>query len=204
MRILTTVKAALLLLLLVLCACSPAQLKPAAEPVSSPLEPAELTFDQQLSAVRQRVSALLTAGETERAKTALLDARRKKIDERHLAGLYATVTNRLLEDAAQASSAGRLAEAGTLYRQARDIYPQDAQRQATIDMSMAEINAKLESCADQLMTNGLVAYRSGELAAAVEIWKQIDRFHPDHSPSQIAIGTAERQLRTLETMDSFK
>jgi tetratricopeptide (TPR) repeat protein len=198
MRVLTLLCAALLLTLPALCGCSPLSSKPSTLSVTT--DQSELTIAQQVSDARLGIAVFLAADNPEQAGTELLDARRKSIAESHLGDLYTVVGNRLLQDAPQAVAAGRPDSAGRLYRMAREIYPEDRQRQATIVLSLAEIDEKLGQCADQLLKKGLIAYRSGDLAAAVEIWKKIGRFYPDHPPSQVAISTTEQQLRTLENL----
>jgi cytochrome c-type biogenesis protein CcmH/NrfG len=52
------------------------------------------------------------------------------------------------------------------------------------------------------MEAGLVAYRSGEFAAAIDIWQQVLEFNPQHQAAKDSIQTTERQLVNLKALDS--
>jgi acetyl-CoA carboxylase carboxyltransferase component len=50
------------------------------------------------------------------------------------------------------------------------------------------------------MNSGLAVYRAGDLEDAINIWKRIREFLPEHTASKVAISTAEKQLKNLEKL----
>ncbi len=200
MRVVTCFHYALLLLLLAISGCSSTQLDPLGKMATKIARPAETPAQQ----ARQKIERFLAEGNLVQAQTEILASRHKEVDEISLADLHTEVGNQLLHKAEQTISASQFNKAGRLYRLALDIYPKDAQLQSTLILSRVEISARLEQCADELMKSGLMAYRAGELVTAVGIWKKIDPFYPNHSPSEIAITTAEQQLKNLEKLSPGK
>jgi len=202
MRLVTIIKNGLPLIALLICGCSSSYVESWDKTVLSPGYWNRLTIEQQAQETRQQIEQSLARDDVEQAQKSLRDSRRENLAEDLLADLYTVVENRLLHEAEQASTAGHPDRAGRLFRMAQEIYPAGSQLQSTIDLSLDEIAGNIEQCADKLMKSGLIAYRSGELVSAIKIWGKIGRFHPDHSPSQVAIGTAERQLKSLEMLES--
>jgi tetratricopeptide (TPR) repeat protein len=90
--------------------------------------------------------------------------------------------------------------AGKLYRQVRLELRLPQAAVSNVSISLAELDRQLESCANQLLTQGLLAYRHGNLEEALEIWHKINIFNPQHTASQRAIQTTRLQLKNLEKL----
>jgi hypothetical protein len=91
-------------------------------------------------------------------------------------------------------------QAGLLFRAGLDSFPKDPDLASAVDLTPAELEAKIEFCADKLMEKGLIAYRVGNLNDAIEVWKQAFAFHPRHQPCLNAIQTAYTQLKNLKSI----
>lgn len=162
------------------------------------------TDQSAVQKTRQRIEGLVNREAFAQAHRELLDARRQGLTETTLSEVYVKVESRLLQEARRAEIKNHFAQAGRFYRMALTAYPKQPGIQSGLQMSAAEIAAQIERCADELMKNGLVAYRGGELVAAVAIWKKVIEFHPEHSPSLVAIATAEQQLESLSKIAPAK
>ena len=68
-------------------------------------------------------------------------------------------------------------------------------------MTSTQIADQLNSCAENLMEAGLVAYRAGEFTKSIDIWQQIISFNPQHQAALDAIETTQEQLTRLKTMN---
>ncbi len=194
MRVVTWLHYGLLLLALTICGCTSSRLDSLGKIATKITSPAETPAEQ----TRQKVERFLAKGSLPEAQAEILAARDKEVAELSLADLYTEVGNRLLQKAEQAGPARQFDKAGRLYSLALEIYPVNTQIQSTLALSRLEISTRIEQCVDELMKSGLMAYRAGELVDAVGIWKKIASFYPNHSPSEIAITTAEQQLKNLE------
>jgi tetratricopeptide (TPR) repeat protein len=150
--------------------------------------------------VRNQLHRYLEEGDLLEAHRFLRDARADGIKEQFLFDLYEELGNQLLAEAQKDQTAGRFASAGRFYRLSLEVYPEDEQHQLQLIMPRSEISARLEECADSLMKSGLAVYRAGALEDAINIWKRIREFHPEHAPSGVAISTAEKQLDSLEKL----
>ena len=150
--------------------------------------------------IRARVESALSNDKPLTAQAELLKARQKGVAESSLQDVFVTVQAYLLKKAGTAEETQSFDRAGELYRAAMDVYPKTAEVAALLAVSGDEINAKLLICADELMKRGLMSYREGNLLAAVQDWKKIALFMPDHSPSMVAIETAEQQIANLEKL----
>ena len=69
-----------------------------------------------------------------------------------------------------------------------------------INLSEKKIEEHIEACSQELMEQGLVAYRSGQLEVAIDKWKKIILFVPNHSVALKAIETTETQLSNLKSL----
>lgn len=202
MRVVTLIKSTLLLFSLFICGCTSPHFASWDKTVFSPAYWNKSMSEQQAKESRLQIEQSLTRENIEKAQKVILYSRQEKVSEILLADLYTEVTNRLLQTAEQEKSTDKPGRAGRYYRMAHEIYPVDARLQATISLSLSEIDNNIDQCADKLMENGLAAYRAGELDSAITIWKEISQFHPNHSPSLIATNTARQQLKSLEMLSS--
>lgn len=196
MRILILLRIGLLLLILAISGCSSIDLgsldslpRLKQEPSRSPEQ-----------TVRLQVERALNENRLIQAQLELHSAFQQGIGKNGLSDLAAKVSRQLLQVAEEATAAGDFETAGGHYRQVLEIYPVKTQQDTALPFSATEVNIKLEECADELMKHGLIAYRAGELVAAVDTWRRISSFHPDHGPSRVAISTAEQQLKALEKL----
>ena len=194
MRIVTCFHYGLLLLALTISGCTSTRIDSLGKIATKMTRPAETPAEQ----TRQKVERFLAEGSLIKAQAEILAARGKEVAEISLADLHTEVENRLLQKAEQAGLTSQFDKAGRFYSLALDIYPVNTEIQSTLVRSRDEISTRIEQCADELMKSGLMAYRAGELVDAVDIWKKIDSFYPNHSASETAITTAEQQLKNLE------
>ncbi len=113
---------------------------------------------------------------------------------------HSKALNGLLNQADLNLVQGNYFQAGQLYRLlSRQLSQRGAVRiDAKIDP--VQLNNRLEQCADQLMEQGLLAYRNGELEQALEIWDKINNFHPQYVASRRAVRTTRLQLRNLGSL----
>lgn len=196
MRIVVFINVSLLLVAIVTGGCAPAIQKEASGNNGAPVLVG--SSKPVVQTTRQKIELLISQEDLAQAHLELLDARSQGVTETSLADIYTKMVNLFLYEAGQAERKSLFGQAGGFYRMALNSYPKQAEVQSGINMSVAEIGLRVEACADELMKAGLVEYRGGELAVAVKTWKKISEFHPEHSPSQVAISTAEQQLENLE------
>lgn len=119
---------------------------------------------------------------------------------KELAVLYPTVINALTKEADASRVSGKPARAGKLYRLALTNYPDSPDTARRIQLQPGTLHQNIEQCADDLMQQGLVYYRTGHLDDALDTWMKIGSFLPDHQPSLIAIETTRTQLQTLREL----
>lgn len=200
MRVLNNLKIALLLACLLFAGCNgPVPFKIWNKSVLSPAYWNSATTEQQVKAARQGIEKALLANELELAQKHIYGSHLKQVTKSRLADLSTTVINRLLVAAESAKRSKLIEEAGWKFMLAKQIYPSD---NAPIDLTLEEIDKNIQECADTLMDDGLIAYRSGDLEDAINIWAKIDRFMPEHPSSHIARNTARQQLHNLEKLTS--
>ncbi|MBA2881542.1 tetratricopeptide (TPR) repeat protein [Desulfosalsimonas propionicica] len=116
----------------------------------------------------------------------------------HVSSVYVRAVNQAIREAKSRLEQGRAAEAGPLFRAAQKHYPQDPALASKIRLTPAELDAGIAQCAQQLMEEGISAYRQERLEDAIEIWEKILVFDPMHRAGRSAIETAERQLANLK------
>lgn len=114
---------------------------------------------------------------------------------------YPKALNGVLHEALQLQQASQARNAGSLYRTARLNYPHSPDLRAQASMSLTEIDASIELCANRILEDGLQFYRKGQLEEAIAHWGQIASFHPDHGASQRAVATTRTQLSNLQRLD---
>ncbi len=81
-------------------------------------------------------------------------------------------------------------------------YPSKPDLQQDITESTEQVQEKIDGCADKLMEKGLVAYRSGEFATAIDIWEQVLAINPGHPAAQNSIQTTQLQISKLKNMNN--
>lgn len=196
MRVVTFINGSLLLMAIVLGGCVPTVQQESSRNSGAPILAAPV--EPHVQKTKQKIEALINQGNLAQAHRELLEARSQGVTETSLAEIYTKMENQLLQEAGRARRESHFDRAGKFYRMVLNAYPKQPEVQSGIIMSGAEVDTQIEQCADELMKAGLVAYRGGELAVAVKTWKKISEFHPEYSPAQVAIATAEQQLENLE------
>jgi tetratricopeptide (TPR) repeat protein len=192
-------------LLLAVSACGslrmPAFLSPAPDTVPAPTA-APTESQAALQGARQSARQNLAAGRYGTALEGLRRERESGTAEKALAAEYLEALNGVLDQAGHDLERDEPALAGPQYQAALQAYPHSSALAAEASLSRQQVSAKLKECADRLMDRGLTAYRSGDLDKAIEIWKQIGVFCPDHQASMQALRTAEVQLANLRKIHS--
>jgi len=197
------IRNSLLLITLVISGCgSPAFLSFWNDTGNASYHLNNLPIEHEISSERERVERSLADDNLEKAQKYLADLHHTAGAELRLQDLYTTVINRLLVAAKRADQSDQPEKAGRLFMLARQIYPDRQQLQSTIALSPDEIDNNIQQCANKVMKNGLIAYRSGDLTNAIDIWTDIDRFLPNHKPSLIAVSTARQQLQNLVVLQT--
>ncbi len=118
-----------------------------------------------------------------------------------LSSEYLRALQGVLQHAEKLMEKGDYNEAGSRFKAALDRYPRDAELVALAPLSSEQLKARIDACADQLMEDGLRAYRTGDLKTAIGTWEKILSFQPQHEASQKAIHTAALQLTNLKTLE---
>ncbi len=136
------------------------------------------------------------------ALSAILEEVASGTPENQLATEYRKALEEITRRAEALLTSASHQEAGVYLRAAIDGYPRQADVARQAPLTKEQLRAKRNACADRMMENGLLAYRSGDLDKAIGIWKKIHLFHPKHEPSQQAIRTANLQLANLKTLGS--
>ncbi|MCK4509487.1 MAG: hypothetical protein KAU27_13135 [Desulfuromonadales bacterium] len=126
----------------------------------------------------------------------------KGIDEQFLAEEYLQAANNGLDQANTLVVQGHYPKAALLLKAIQDSYPQSLKLQRQMAASPAQLTNKINICAEKLMEAGLVAYRSGEFATAIDVWEQVLAFNPNHQAAQDSVQTTQLQLSNLESMNS--
>ena len=129
---------------------------------------------------------------------------RKGVDEKVLSKEYLQAANTSLSQADTLMKGGHYSEAALLLRTVLGSYPRSLKLQEQVAASPAQIKVKIDLCSDKLMEAGLLAYRSGELTASVNIWQQILEFDPQHKAAQNSIQTTQQQLSKLKALNNNK
>ena len=84
----------------------------------------------------------------------------------------------------------------------QDSYPRSLELQQQVTATPAQIADKIDLCTEELMETGLVAYRTGELATAIDVWAQVLELNPQHQAAQNSIKTTQLQLSNLKSLDN--
>jgi len=114
---------------------------------------------------------------------------------------YPEALNGVLQEALRLQQSDQAHAAGMLYRAAHSNYPRSLALRDQTEMTLTEIDASIELCANALLEEGLHSYRRGELEKAIACWETIPDFHPEHVASQRAIATTRTQLANLRRLE---
>ena len=129
---------------------------------------------------------------------------RKGLDEQVLAKEYLQAANASLVEADLLMRQEHYQRAALLFQTIQDSYPLSLELQQQITASPAQLTEKINLCTERLMDAGLVAYRSGDFAKAIDFWEQVLKFNPQHQAAQNSIQTTKLQLAKLKALNSKK
>lgn len=190
--------AATLLLLTLLAGCTPAGLNAWLDDRLKNFQ--LLEFDQTGKNSRAAIVQALDADDHLHAFELLLAEKRRGRSETAYAKAWTRALNGLIVRAERDYRRREFSSAGILYHRIEQNLPEDAQLRATLDLDQPGLHARVDDCADRILETGMLAYRNGNLEEALEIWSDINRFHPTHKASQRAIRTTRLQLQNLEAL----
>lgn len=115
---------------------------------------------------------------------------------------HVEATNGCLDQARELFNGGAYDKAAEILVLVQQNYPSEPDLQQNITESPGQVQEKINGCADKLMEKGLVAYRSGELATAIDIWEQVLAINPGHPAAQNSIQTTQLQISKLKSMNN--
>jgi tetratricopeptide (TPR) repeat protein len=125
-------------------------------------------------------------------------------EEKELAPLYLQALHAVIKKGEARLAENAPAEAGLFFRAALDGYPECPALASKAALPKSALASRISCCADRIMEKGLLVYREGNLDRAIELWKEILAFAPDHQASRSAIRTAATQRANLERIDGGK
>lgn len=139
------------------------------------------------------------------AALALIQTRIKKgAVEETLAAEYKQALDGLIRQAQAYQKKGQAGDAGVLFHTAYKGYPTSKIVTELLAMSPQNVQKNIDECAAELMQRGLVAYRAGDLDAAIKTWETIQFFSPGHLASRRALKTAETQRANLQKVPTLE
>jgi tetratricopeptide (TPR) repeat protein len=113
---------------------------------------------------------------------------------------YTIEINDLIRSAEKYLEKGEFEKSGIAFRNVLDNYPKEQSQRSRIRSSKESIESFIGTCSKELMGQGLLKYRNGNLAGAIETWKKILLFDPDYHDARRAIETASIQLRNIKAI----
>jgi len=93
---------------------------------------------------------------------------------------------------------GKYAEAGEGFAA---LVPFSAQSAGKGDISRSRLTEQMNACAEQLMVQGMGAYRDGRLDEAIATWESILTFSPGHEAALKSLHTCRIQLSNLRSLE---
>lgn len=169
--------------------------------VPAPTESPDLSAQSNAQAERQ-ARQLLAEQNYVGTINYIQDEIRNGLDERVLTKEYILAANGGLGQADTLITMGDYPKAALLLITVRDSYPRNIKLQQQIAVSLTQLTDKINLCSEELMEVGLIAYRSGEFATAINVWEQVLTFNPKHQAAQSSIQTTQVQLSNLKSMDN--
>ena len=169
--------------------------------VQVPMEQLDLSPQENILAQRQ-ARQLLAEQDYVGTINLIQDEIRRGIDEHTLAKEYLQAANHSLVQADTLMSQEHYPQAALLLKTVQDSYPESIELQQQISASPAQVANKINLCTEELMEEGLIAYRSGEFTTAINVWEQVLAFNPGHKAAQSSIQTTQLQLSNLKSLDN--
>jgi hypothetical protein len=182
-----------LLMLAAMVACS--------GPEKAVMQGTEISYDQQQAILRKKVALLLEKKSYRRAIELMSDRKHPGSPAAGVEKEYLLALNGLIAAGEEALSHGDHTVAGQSFRLALDSYPGQPSLREKVRQNQLQLRKQLETCANRLLEQGLMEYRSDNLDNAIRKWKEILVFDPGHKEALKAIETATVQLRVLQDME---
>ena len=148
---------------------------------------------------RQKTGVLLEKKEYLLALNLIGKERRDALETEYLAAI-----NGLMGAGEESLNKEQYDRAGIAFKKVLDYYPEKSSLKEKVKRRREEIESYLEISSEKLMIQGLSEYREGKLHNAIELWKKILLFDPEHQAAKKAIGTATLQLRNLKSIEEQK
>ena len=176
---------------------SPSEILPKSTETSKTIQESK---PSQTKRFQQSVHSYFKVGDYPQALDMIVQAVNKGIPEKSFGQDYVTAINGTLSLAQELVSLKDYTQAGIFFKKAQTAYPKSQPLISQINLSEKKIEEHIEACSQELMEQGLVAYRSGQLEVAIDKWKKIILFVPNHSVALKAIETTETQLSNLKSL----
>ena len=171
------------------------------ESIQAPTEP-PVPFAHKNDLARQQARQLLAKQDYIGVINLIQKEIRKGIDEQVMGKEYLQAANSSLGQADTFMKLGHYPKAALIFKTVQESYPQSLGLQKQVTASPMQLANKLNLCSEKLMEEGLVAYRSGEFAIAINVWEQVLEFNPQHQAAQSSIQTTQLQISNLKTLDN--
>ncbi len=160
--------------------------------------------DIKLRAKKQEINRLLEEGEALAVLELIGQERQQGTSEKKLAVEYPLALNGVIEQGQSLLAGNRPGQAGKLFRSVLNSLPESSDLLSNVILISGELESKIELCGKQLMEQGLIVYRAGQLDDAIEVWEQILAFDTQHQAGRKAIQTAKVQLTNLKRIKADK
>ena len=123
----------------------------------------EISYDQQQANLRKKVASLLEKKSYRRAIELLSDRKHPGSPAAGMEKEYLQAINGLIAAGEESLSHDDYSAAGQSFRLALDYYPVPASLRGKIRRNQPQLRKQLETCANRLLEQGLMAYRSDNL-----------------------------------------
>jgi tetratricopeptide (TPR) repeat protein len=107
-----------------------------------------------------------------------------------------------LNQADRLMQSGNLEQAAQLLKIVRRHYPSKATLQQQLTKTSAQVDKDINLSTQKMMEEGLLAYRSGDFTAAIDLWKKVIAIDPQHVAAQNSLQTTQLQLSKLKNLNS--
>jgi tetratricopeptide (TPR) repeat protein len=168
---------------------------------TEPIKTIQKSKPSQTHSLEESVHSHFKNGDYPQALDTIANAVSQGMPEKSMEQDYVTALNGTLSLAQEFMSLKDYPQAGLLFQKAQMTYPKSQLLIRQINLSEKKIEGYIGTCSQELMEQGLAAYRSGQLDIAIDEWKKIIRFVPNHSAALKAIETAETQLSNLNSLE---
>ncbi|RMG61599.1 MAG: hypothetical protein D6713_00005, partial [Deltaproteobacteria bacterium] len=166
-------------------------------PPSAESESKKLSFDEQVSRYFEKRRYADVVYLINREKASLEEGKPyRRYYAESLAGMKAEAVSLIAQG--EYEKAGKL----LLNLKAALAGKEDVGKEAGV--TAQEVEESIDLCARKLMEGGLAEYREGNLGLAIQKWKKILTFLPDHREAKRAIELATVQMKNLKKLEEEK